>query len=137
MSVFMSVFLSRCMLNTTSRSKRKKTRGKLLRVLHKHEVEPVLFMLHNHPLGGHLGVDIVHNKVREIYYWPQMYDTIKDYIRSCDSCQRREKKRDPNQIYQTSALSFRIITRMKVIDLRQLLQCNHDLDKIISSVDLL
>jgi len=78
--------------------RRKKTRGKLLRVLQKHEVEPVLFMLYNYPLGGHLGVDIVHNKVKEIYYWPQMYDTIKDYVRSCDSCQRRGKKRNPEPL---------------------------------------
>jgi hypothetical protein len=60
--------------------RRKRTRGELIRVLQEHEVEPVLFMLHNHPLGGHLGVDIVFNKVRNLYYWPQMYDDIKDYI---------------------------------------------------------
>jgi IS30 family transposase len=74
--------------------RRKRTRGKLIRVLQEHEVEPVLYMLHNHPIGGHLGVDIVFNKVRNLYYWPQMYDDIKDYIRSCDSCQRRGRKRN-------------------------------------------
>ena len=74
--------------------RRKKTRGGLLRVLQEHEVEPVLFMLHNHPISGHLGVDIVFNKVRNLYFWPQMYDDIKDYIRSCDSCQRRGRKRN-------------------------------------------
>ena len=72
--------------------RRKKTHGGLLRVLQEHEVEPVLFMLHNHPISGHLGVDIVFNKVRNLYFWPQMYDDIKDYIRSCDSCQRRGRK---------------------------------------------
>jgi hypothetical protein len=76
------------------KDRRRKTRGKLLKVLQKHEVEPVLYMLHNHPLGGHLGVDIVFNKVREIYYWPQMYPNIKEYIQACDSCQRRGKKRN-------------------------------------------
>jgi ribosomal protein L21E len=80
------------------KDRRKKTRGKLLRVLQKHEIEPVLFMLHNHPMGGHLGVDIVFNKVREIYYWPQMYNNIKEYIRACDSCQRRGKKRSPEPL---------------------------------------
>jgi Integrase zinc binding domain/Integrase core domain len=74
--------------------RRKRTRGELIRVLQEHEIEPVLFMLHNHPLGGHLGVDIVFNKVRNLYFWPQMYDDIKDYIRSCDSCQRRGRKRN-------------------------------------------
>jgi hypothetical protein len=41
----------------------KKTQGKLLRVIQKYEVEQILFILHNHPLGGHLGTDIVFNKV--------------------------------------------------------------------------
>ena len=50
-------------------NRRKRTWGELIRVLQEHEVEPVLFMLHNHPLGGHLGVDIVFNKVRNLYYW--------------------------------------------------------------------
>ena len=76
------------------RDRRRKTRGQLLRVLQVHEVEPVLFMMHNHPLGGHLGVDIVFNKIRNLYYWPQMYKDIKEYIQSCDSCQRRGRKRN-------------------------------------------
>ena len=45
-------------------------------------------------------------------------------------------KRDPNQIYQTLALSFRIIARMKTPDLQQLLQCNQELDEIFESVEL-
>jgi hypothetical protein len=80
------------------KDRRKKTRGKLLRVIQKHEVEPILFILHNHPLGGHLGTDIVFNKVRNLYYWPQMYENIKDYIKACDSCQRRGRKRNPEPL---------------------------------------
>lgn len=76
------------------KDRRRKTKGKLLRVLQPHEIEPVLYMLHNHPMGGHLGVDIVFNKVKELYYWPQIYETIKNYIHSCDSCQRRGRKRN-------------------------------------------
>ena len=63
-------------------------------MLQEHEVEPVLFMLHNHHLGGHLEVDIVFNKVHNLYFWPQMYDDIKDYIRSCDICQWRGWKQN-------------------------------------------
>lgn len=76
------------------KDRRKKTRGKLLKVIQKHEVEPILYMLHNHPLGGHLGTDIVFNKVRNLYYWPQMYENIKAYIKGCDNCQRRGRKRN-------------------------------------------
>lgn len=80
------------------KDRRRKTRGQLLRVIQKHEVEPILFMLHNHPLGGHLGTDIVFNKVRDLYYWPQMYVNIKEYIRACDVCQRRGRKQNPEPL---------------------------------------
>ena len=39
--------------------------------------------------GAHLGVDMVFDKVKERYYWPQMYDDVKNYVSSCDTCQRR------------------------------------------------
>jgi hypothetical protein len=55
-------------------------------------------MMHNHPLGGHLGVDIVFNKVRNLYYWPQMYEEIKRYIQACDSCQRRGRRRNKESL---------------------------------------
>jgi hypothetical protein len=73
---------------------RKQTRNKLLKVLRPHEVEPVIFMMHNHPLGGHLGIDTVFEKIRNLYYWPQMYNHIKSYIKTCDACQRRGKQRN-------------------------------------------
>jgi hypothetical protein len=76
------------------KDRRRKTRGQLLQVIQKHEVEPILFMLHNHPMGGHLGTDIVFNKVRDLYYWPQLYKDIKDYIKACDVCQRRGRKQN-------------------------------------------
>ena len=50
-------------------------------------------MLHNHPFGGHFGVEIVAEKVKENYYWPQYYNDIKNYIKACDACQRRGKRR--------------------------------------------
>src|SRR4030095_11053821 len=80
------------------KDRRRKTRGQLLLVIQKHEIEPILFMLYNHPLGGHLGTEIVFNKVRNLYYWPQMYDNIKEYIKACDSCQRRGCKRNKQEL---------------------------------------
>ena len=66
---------------------------KKLKVLKKYEIEPILFMLHNHPLGGHFGTEIVAEKVKESYYWPQYYEDIKTYIKACDACQRRGRRK--------------------------------------------
>jgi transposase InsO family protein len=65
----------------------------LLRVIRKHEVEPVLYMFHNDPTAAHLATDTMFDKIRSRYYWPQMYETIHSYVQSCDSCQRRGRNK--------------------------------------------
>ena len=48
-------------------------------------------MFHNDPTAGHFSVDIMFDKIKSRYYWPQMYENIREYVKSCDSCQRRGK----------------------------------------------
>jgi len=70
----------------------KELKDRYLKVVKDSEVEPLLYMLHTHPLGGHLGVEKVLEKVKRQYYWPQFVEDIKKYIASCDECQKRRKK---------------------------------------------
>ena len=65
----------------------------LLRVIRRHELEPLLYMMHNDPTAGHFAVDIMFNKIKSRYYWPQMYENIREYVQSCDQCQRRGRSR--------------------------------------------
>src|SRR3954447_20034241 len=69
----------------------KRNPGSYLKVLKTNEIETILFATHNHPTGGHLGTEKVFEKIRDNYYWPQMYEDIRNYIKACDSCQRRGK----------------------------------------------
>ena len=62
-----------------------------LRVVRRFEMEAVLYMTHNDPTAGHFSEDAMFNKLRTRYYWPQMYENIREYVRSCDACQRRGK----------------------------------------------
>jgi hypothetical protein len=48
-------------------------------------------MMHNNPTLGYFATDIMFEKIRLRYYWPQMYKNIKSYVQSCDQCQRRGK----------------------------------------------
>ena len=48
------------------------------------EVERILHNIHNESLGGHLARDITYNKIASRYYWPGMYKTIDNWIRTCD-----------------------------------------------------
>jgi hypothetical protein len=81
------------------KDRRRKTRNQLLRVIQKHEIEAILYLMHNHPTGAHLGIDKTFEKIRDQYYWPQMFENIKDYIRSCDQCQKRGKYRTPGPLH--------------------------------------
>jgi Integrase zinc binding domain/Integrase core domain len=66
----------------------RKTRAKI-RVVRPFEMEAVLFMFHNDPLSAHASTDRMMSKMKSRYYWPQMYENIKEYVKSCDICQRR------------------------------------------------
>src|SRR5437588_9726627 len=58
--------------------KNRKKEGNHLRVIRRFEMEPVLYMMHNDPTGGHFSTDAMFNKIRDRYYWPQLYeDPIK------------------------------------------------------------
>ena len=71
---------------------RKRTNEKSLRVLKEDEIDTVIFMTHNHPMGGHFGKDATHNKISTRFWWKGMYKDIEEYIKRCDSCQRRGNK---------------------------------------------
>src|ERR1700744_5196151 len=50
----------------------KRKQNNFLRVIRKHELEPVLFMFHNDPTAAHFSTDAMFDKIRSRYYWPQM-----------------------------------------------------------------
>ena len=75
--------------NLLYKVKRKTKRN--VRVIRKTELIPVLYMFHNDPTAAHASTDKIMGKIRGRYYWPQMYEDIRQYVQSCDSCQRRGK----------------------------------------------
>ena len=77
--------------------KPRKNNQQLIKVIGRHEMEPLLYMMHNHPTSGHLSIEATYNRVKDKYYWNQMFDDIKEYVQSCDSCQRfgRPKRTEP------------------------------------------
>ena len=65
------------------------TKEGIRKVILPKQVEPILYHLHRDMSGAHLGVDAVIGKIKDRYYWPQLGEDVKEYIRSCDICQRR------------------------------------------------
>jgi Integrase zinc binding domain len=58
----------------------------LLRVIQKHELSALLYMMHNDPTSEHFAVEAMYNKIKIRYYWPQFYEDIRKYVESCDAC---------------------------------------------------
>ena len=62
-----------------------------LKVIKSTELESILYNLHSNILSKHFGVEATYNHTRSRYYWPNLYKTIAEYIKSCDTCQRQGK----------------------------------------------
>ena len=46
----------------------------------------VLTSMHDHPTGGHMGMDRTYNTIKLRYFWQKMFSDVKHWIKSCTSC---------------------------------------------------
>ena len=51
----------------------------------------VLFLSHDIQFAAHLGATKTLNRITKHFYWPGIVKSVKEYCRSCDSCQRLGK----------------------------------------------
>ena len=54
----------------------------------------ILEASHDHQLAGHMGVDNTFQRLSDKYYWATMYEDIRKYIRTCDTCQKRRREKE-------------------------------------------
>lgn len=50
----------------------------------------VLDLMHDRPLGAHLGQFKTLSRIREKYYWPNLAKDVEKYVNSCELCQRNK-----------------------------------------------
>src|SRR5688572_25280192 len=74
------------LLYKTEKFSKKKTR-----VILPHEMDSVLYMFHNDTCATHESAERMMEKMKSRYYWPQMFENIRKYVKTCDACQRRGK----------------------------------------------
>lgn len=59
---------------------------------------PLLKVFHTDPLeGGHLGVAKTVAKISNRFYWPGLATDTQNYVKSCDSCQKRKTNKGDRQ----------------------------------------
>lgn len=50
------------------------------------EINEILKQHHDSPVGGHPGVNRLYKKLKSLFSWPYMKQTVSDYVRSCELC---------------------------------------------------
>lgn len=57
------------------------------------EIPQILKSYHDEPLSGHRGILETNRNIRDNFFWKGMTNDIKNYIDSCDTCQRNKIQR--------------------------------------------
>ena len=55
--------------------------------------QEIMRLQHDELLSGHLGFNKTYERMREKYWWPNMWTTVKEYVLSCPECQQRKSSR--------------------------------------------
>jgi len=50
---------------------------------------------HKTALGGHSGERATYQRLKLIFYWPQMHKNVKDYVKACPTCQKNKSENIP------------------------------------------
>ena len=48
---------------------------------------------HDHPVAGHFGQNQTINLIRRSYVWPELWNSVESYIKSCTTCMRSKPQR--------------------------------------------
>ena len=54
------------------------------------EIQTILQHYHDSPTGGHLGINRLYKKLKNIYEFPNMKYRITRFVKSCESCKQNK-----------------------------------------------
>jgi hypothetical protein len=57
--------------------------------------QAVTEQLHASPIGGHSGFLVTYQRVKKLFYWPHMKDTIQKFVAACLVCQQAKSEHVP------------------------------------------
>jgi transposase InsO family protein len=65
-------------------------------VVPKAMVKPVLYLVHDSPAGGHMGFRRTYKRCREVFWWREMSQDVKEYVGNCEGCGKNKYVTHPN-----------------------------------------
>jgi hypothetical protein len=57
--------------------------------------QQVTEQLHASPIGGHSSYLVTYQRIRKLFYWPHMKNTIKSFVEACSICQQAKAEHIP------------------------------------------
>nr|GEY21678.1 reverse transcriptase domain-containing protein [Tanacetum cinerariifolium] len=73
------------------------------RCVHGKEALNILEACHNRPTGEHHGVNLTAKKIFDAsFFWPTIYKDAHEFVKNCDSCQRKGKFSQRDEMPQNS-----------------------------------
>ena len=68
--------------------------GQQLLVIPAYRKEEILSASHDHHMAGHQGVKNTYQRLSGKYYWPTMFEDIRQLVKTCDICQKRRREKE-------------------------------------------
>lgn len=47
----------------------------------------ILMALHSSAIGGHSGYEVTHNRVKQLFAWFKLKQSVQDFVAQCTTCQ--------------------------------------------------
>jgi hypothetical protein len=77
----------------------------------------IMSALHDSPLGGHSGFPVTYRRIKQIFAWPRLKQSVRDFMAACSVCQQAKPDRAkypsllqplpiPDQACQVVSLDF-------------------------------
>jgi hypothetical protein len=96
-------------------------------------------ILHDHhdiPTAGHQGIERTYAAIHDLFYWPRMNTDVRQYVKSCDSCQRiKASQQSPAGLLQPLPIPTRSWEQVSMDFITQLPRTKAGHDAIVVFVD--
>ncbi|KAG7301395.1 hypothetical protein JYU34_014336 [Plutella xylostella] len=79
------------------------------RIYNKDDKKVILNDFHLLPKSGHAGARRMTNNIKQYYFWPNMDNEIKEYVKKCDKCQKQKHSvhtKEPMVVTTTATTAF-------------------------------
>src|SRR5947208_7910076 len=96
-------------------------------------------ILHDHhdiPTAGHQGIERTYAAVHDLFYWPRMNNEVRQYVKTCDSCQRiKASQQSPAGLLQPLPVPTKAWEQVSMDFITQLPNTKAGHDAIVVFVD--